>query len=461
MTNRAILRSIEEGERLKGHRNEIRTLLTEKPKSIIILDDDPTGTQTVHDIPVITEWSEVALERELLASPVFFILTNSRSLQAEEADALAQLIGKRLKKLSDRHQKNLLLISRSDSTLRGHYPNEVIALSKGLGIENAKHLLAPAFFEGGRYTVDDIHYVQEGNNFVPAAETPFAKDNTFGYTASNLKDWIIEKTSGNVSSDKIDSLSIESLRSSSIAKIKSILKKKETSHLVVNATSPADLEAVALASIDCETPLVFRTAASFVNAISGIAPSPLLGKEKLLNGQKSNGALVVVGSYVPKTSKQLKYLEENNEAVFLELDVLKILETTAFQRETKKLSAKIDSLLGSKHNVVLYTSRIVIKGETKAKSLEIVNQVSKALIIIVEQLTVRPRYMLAKGGITSSDLATKALSVQRALIMGQVINGVPVWQLGKEAKYPNMPYIVFPGNVGDESALHNLIQKLE
>ena len=105
MSHSALLKSIKEGDKLLGHEAEIRAELAKNPKSIVILDDDPTGTQTVCNVPVITEWTEEILEKELLASPVFFILTNSRSLQAEEANALGQLLGERLQKLADKHQK--------------------------------------------------------------------------------------------------------------------------------------------------------------------------------------------------------------------------------------------------------------------------------------------------------------------------------------------------------------------
>lgn len=456
-----ITKSIEEGTKLVGYRDEIRAQLSEKPRSIVILDDDPTGTQTVHDIPVITEWSEEMLEKELLDSPVFFILTNSRSLQPQDADDLGRLLGQRLKKLAAKHKKKLLVVSRSDSTLRGHYPDEVNALLEGLGIENAKHILSPAFFEGGRYTFDDVHYVQEGEAFIPAAETPFARDNTFGYTASNLKEWIREKSKGRVAPEKIASLSIDQLRNTDSQKTQSILEDAHTSHFVVNATAQADLENVALASLKTKTPLVFRTGASFVNAITGIVPASLLEKEEIIKKQEPSGALVVVGSYVPKTSRQVEFLKKEGTTVFLKLDVPKILEKEGFQFETKKLSSEIDSLLASKQDVLLYTSRTVVKGDTKAESLEIVNRVSEALIAIVKALKVRPRYILAKGGITSSDVATKALSVRRALIIGQLIKGVPVWKLGEEAKFPDMPYIVFPGNVGGVSALYDVTHKLK
>ena len=140
MLNDKIIASIEEGQSLSHLRTYVLSELEKHPRSIVILDDDPTGTQTVHDIPVITQWTEEVLEKELLGSPVFFILTNSRSLQAKEADALGKLIGRRLADLAKKQGKSLLIISRSDSTLRGHYPNEVDALADGLGWQNVKQV---------------------------------------------------------------------------------------------------------------------------------------------------------------------------------------------------------------------------------------------------------------------------------------------------------------------------------
>ncbi|MUH38207.1 hypothetical protein D9O36_20355 [Zobellia amurskyensis] len=461
MPHPALLKSIKEGEGLLGLETEIREELAKNPKSIVVLDDDPTGTQTVHDVPVITEWTEEILENELLASPIFFILTNSRSLQVDEADALGELIGLRLQKLANKHQKKLLVISRSDSTLRGHYPNEVDALAKGMGLNKIKHILAPAFFEGGRYTYDDVHYVKEGNEFVPAAKTPFAQDNTFGYSTSNLKDWIVEKSEGRVNKSQIASVSVQTLRNTSSEEIKSIIEQPETTHIIANATCYADLQAMALAILKSDGTLVFRTAASFVNAISGIAVKSCLIKDEILKNPSSNGALVVIGSYVPKTTAQLAYLKERSNAFFLELDVTHISNIEVFCNELVQLVQKANDYLKTGEDVVVFTSRKVIKGATKKESLEIVNRVSNALISIVKKVRVRPKYILAKGGITSSDVATKGLNVRRANVMGQVLKGVPVWQLGNEAKFPGMPYIVFPGNVGDETALHELISLLK
>ncbi|SDM41512.1 four-carbon acid sugar kinase family protein [Kriegella aquimaris] len=461
MLRTTLLQSIEEGNRLLGREAEIRAELAKNQKSIVILDDDPTGTQTVYDVPVITEWTEEILEKELLSSPVFFILTNSRSLHAEAADTLGQLIGTRLHKLAAKHQKKLIVISRSDSTLRGHYPNEVNALATGLHLRNAKHLLIPAFFEGGRYTHNDIHYVKEGDKFIPAAETPFAKDNTFGYESSNLREWIIEKSEGKVTPDHIASVSVQMLRQQAPEAIKTILEQPNTTHIVVNATSYNDLQVIALVILQNTGSFIFRTAASFINAISGIALRSCLSKNQILGKPTQNGALVIVGSYVPKTTAQLEHVKKNCNAVFLELEVSNVLNPILFSKELASLVSQIDRHIATGEDVVLFTSRTVVKGSTKNESLEIVNRVSDALIAIIKQIENRPKYLVAKGGITSSDVATKGLGVRRATILGQVLKGVPVWKLGKEAKFPGLPYIVFPGNVGDNNALLELITLLK
>lgn len=462
MKDTEILRSIVEAPDGSTYQEKIRNLLSQYPKTIVVLDDDPTGTQTVHKIPVITEWTETVLEEEIAKSPLFFILTNSRSLQKKEASELALLIGQRLQKVALKHQKELLVISRGDSTLRGHYPYEVDALAKGLGIEDAKHILAPAFFDGGRYTFDDVHYLKEGEHFVPVGDSPFAQDNTFGYEASDLKDWIIEKSESIVQKEAIQGISVYQLRSLSTEEIMKLVSEQTKTHIVVNATDFSDLQSMALVCLSTKQPFILRTAASFVNAIGGIEPIACLEKKQLLSDTgKKSGALVVVGSYVPKTTEQLNHLMQHSKVSFLELNTTDVLKGEKFEEQLKQLSEAINNELEAKKDVVLYTSRKVEKGATKSENLAIVNKVSKGVLSLVQRLNVRPKYILAKGGITSSDIATKALNVKRAIISGQVIKGVPVWKLGVESKFPDLSYIVFPGNVGDEGSLTEILKKLQ
>jgi len=116
--------------------------------------------------------------------------------------------------------------------------------------------------------------------------------------------------------------------------------------------------------------------------------------------------------------------------------------------------------VSEQRDVVVFTSRALVTGADAAANLAIGRRISGALVELVKNLTARPRHLIAKGGITSSDLAKQGLGVGRARVLGQILPGVPVWELDSAAKFPGLPYIVFPGNVGDADALKNLVAKL-
>lgn len=438
---------------------EIGQWLEKHNPIIAILDDDPTGCQTIHGIPVFTEWSDQSIDsifREGL--PTFYMLTNSRSMQPETANKVGYDIGQRLQKASKKYNRALIVISRSDSTLRGHYPNEVNALANGLGKPDAKQVLVPAFFEGGRYTLNDIHYVDNNGEWMPAAETPFAKDSSFGFTSSNLKNWIVEKSDGEVKLENIGSFPLEKLEAGGPDYVSSVLKEDTFSHYVVNAVSYEDLEVVALGCLKSDRDILFRTAASFINAIANIPLAPLLrGRDLISSG---TGGLLIVGSYVPKTTAQLTVLMEETGYEFHQIDVGRIFDPNGRQSVIQIARTAIDKALHADRIIVLYTSREVVKGASKSESLDIVNAVSETLVQLVQNVDIRPKFILSKGGITASDIATKALNVKRAQIKGQILEGVPVWELGPESRFPQMPYIVFPGNVGDDYVLGKVLKKM-
>jgi len=88
-------------------------------------------------------------------------------------------------------------------------------------------------------------------------------------------------------------------------------------------------------------------------------------------------------------------------------------------------------------------------------------RISDALSSIIAQLKIRPAFIIAKGGITSSDVAIKALRVKKARVIGQIRPGIPVWITGPESKFPGLPYIIFPGNVGDRYTLKDIILTIQ
>ncbi len=424
-------------------------------RTLVVLDDDPTGTQTVHDVPVVTRWDVATLRAELArAEPCFFILTNSRSLTAAAARALNLELARNLHAASAAAGRAFTLVSRSDSTLRGHFPVETDALAEICGPFDAT-IVAPYFEAGGRYTLDDVHYVAEGDTLVPAAETPFARDAAFGYRCSDLHEWIEEKTSGRIRAADVRSLSLDVIRRGGPeATAAALLALPPGCVCVVNLCAPRDTEVLAAATLAAERAgkkYLYRTAASFVNARLGLAPRPLLAGGELAAG---GAGLVVVGSYVPKTTVQLERLLAASPAAHrVELDVATLLNPETARHVVNAATAAVSAALAAQEDAIVFTSRGLVAGPDAAASLDIGQRVSDALVALVRGLTERPHFVIAKGGITSSDLATRGLGVVRAMVLGQILPGVPVWQLGEETRFPGLNYVVFPGNVGDADAL--------
>jgi uncharacterized protein YgbK (DUF1537 family) len=425
-------------------------------QKVVVLDDDPTGTQTVYDVPVITEWSLESLRAEMANPlPAFYILTNSRSLPSAEARELNLTISKNLVKIAREVSRSFVVISRSDSTLRGHFPVEVEALIEGLGEEPDAILLIPFFAEGGRYTLNDVQYVQDGDFLVAAAETEFAQDASFGYKASNLREWVEEKSQGRVRATDVRSISIEGIRSGGPDRVAECLRSLPRRVIcVVNAVSVRDLEVFTQGLVQVELEgkrFLYRAASSFVAARCALSPRPLLLAEELTLSH--GGGLIVVGSFVPITTSQLHMLLNQSEMVGLEIDIGAVLDDGRRRKEIERVASEANRLLRDAMDVTIFTSRQLRSGNYPEENLSIARRVSGALVDVVRSISSRPRYIVAKGGITASDIATEALGVKRSMVRGQLLPGVPVWELGPESRHPGMPYVVFPGNVGDSDAL--------
>ena len=443
----------------------IRGKLKGSDYKLIILDDDPTGTQTVVNIPVLTDWSEELLVEELQKPyPAFFILTNSRSLVESEACILGSELGACIKAASEKAGVPTVIISRSDSTLRGHFPAEVDAVADAAGDKNLPYLIIPFFYEGGRFTLDDIHYVADGEKLVPAALTPFASDASFGFTHSNMKLWVEEKTKGAVSAENVASVTIDDIRVGGPGKVAGVLRGvKENRACVVNAASYRDMEVVVKALMEVEEEgirFLYRTAASFVRTRLGMDSKGKLLTREDMGDPTAYGGLFVVGSYVPKTTVQLEALIARADVTGVEIRVEKLLDDQHRNSEIEDVAERVDTSVKAGRDVAIFTSRNLVTGADQSENLAIGNLVSQSLIKIVQALTIKPKFLVAKGGITSSDVATKGLGVKRAMVLGQIQPGVPVWKLGEETKYPGMSYVVFPGNVGSDDALAEIQELL-
>jgi uncharacterized protein YgbK (DUF1537 family) len=432
---------------------------------VIVLDDDPTGTQTVHGIPVLMTWSVDELASELTQpEPCAYILTNTRAFSREEACRINREVGINLRAAAAQTGRTFRVVSRGDSTLRGHFPAETDALAAGLSTVFDATLVIPAFFAGGRYTVDDVHYVAQGEELVPVGQTEFARDPVFGFRASNLREWVEEKTGGVHSAAAVRSISLELLRNGGPdAVLAELLSIASGGIAIVNAAAPGDLAVLTRAIARAEDQgrrYLFRTAADFVPAYAGINRRPLLESREIRSAETDTGGLVVVGSYVDRTTRQLEELIARHDTIVaVEVNVSALLASDTLGREIRRAEQIVSASLREGRDVVLYTSRALVKGASAQEFGQIGRQVGGALIGVVAALNVQPSWMIAKGGITSSDLATKALGIRRATVLGQALPGVPVWAPGPESKW-QLPYIVFPGNVGEPDALAGLVLRL-
>ena len=446
-------------------RPAIRKQIKADGRKVVVLDDDPTGTQTVHGLPVLTEWSVEMLAAELQNDlPAFYILTNSRSLPLPEAQKLNADIGYKLTAAAKKTQRVFAVISRSDSTLRGHFPGEVAALSDALEQTFDGWMIIPFFLEGGRYTVDDVHYVDEAGRLVPAAQTEFAHDRAFGYASSNLCDWVAEKTGGQIAAKDVASVSIADLRSRGPQAVTDLLMTLGGGRCcVVNAASYRDLEVLVQGLLSAEARgkrFLYRTAASFVQVRTGISPRPLLAQRDLQMASASGG-LIVVGSYVPRSTRQVKALLSATDMPQAEVNINALLTEGLRNNEIRRVAQKAEQALRQENDMVIFTGRQLVTGKDSGSNLHIGQNVSQGLIDIVRRIKTAPRYILAKGGITASDIVTRALNVKRAVVLGQILPGVPVWRLGEESRLAGLPFIVFPGNVGEDQALFEVVKQLK
>jgi len=441
-------------------------------RKIIVLDDDPTGIQTVHSIPVYTSW-DLSTLRQIMKDKykVIYILTNSRALTSIETRRLHEQLAKDLRRVAVEERKGVLLISRSDSTLRGHYPLETKTIYNELkkNEEIDGEIIIPFFLEGGRFTFNDIHYVKEQNILVPVGQTEFARDSVFGYKSSNLKEWIEEKTAGQYPAGQVISISLKMLREKDIKGIlHKLLKIKNFNKLIVNAVEYTDLKVFLIAlseSINRGKNFLFRTAASFVQVIGGINPKPLLTKETLyLKGKPSTPGLIIIGSYVQKTTRQMKKLTELSNLIWIECDVSQAKTKKHLKAEVDRIISEVKKGFNLGKDVCIYTSREYyrndLQNENSDKNLIFSSRISEGLVKVVQVLKIRPGFLVAKGGITSSDIGVKGLNVKRAMVMGQIQPGIPVWKLGSESRFPGLPYIIFPGNVGSDDTLKKVVEIL-
>ncbi|MBZ0069353.1 MAG: four-carbon acid sugar kinase family protein [Thiobacillus sp.] len=426
---------------------------------IIVLDDDPTGSQTVHSCLLLTRWDVATLKTALAdAAPLFFVLTNTRGMDAARAAAVTREVCVNLKTALADYAGPVLFVSRSDSTLRGHYPVETDVMSEWLGPFDAT-LLTPAFFEGGRITRDSTHYLMVDGKPVPTHETEFARDSVFGYRTAYLPDYVAEKTAGRVTSDSVRRLTLADLHTDKTDAWLAALHDNTVG--VVDGETAADYQRFAdavLKAAGTGKRLLFRSAASLLTALAKLPPQPVAAEAFASLVRDRQPGVIIVGSHVAKTTAQLTVLLKQRGVVGLPLDVARLPAARA--EVVEALTASIAHAHARGLTPVVFTSRAERQFASVAERLAFGEAVSGTLMDVVRRLPETLGFLISKGGITSNDVLSSGLALTASRVLGQILPGVTVVQTPPWHRLPTLPVVIFPGNVGGDDALAEAYRRL-
>lgn len=431
---------------------------------IIVLDDDPTGSQTVHSCLLLTRWDVDTLRLGLRDDvPIFFILTNTRALTPTEADQVTRQVTNNLQQaIALENITDYLIVSRSDSTLRGHYPVETDAIADKLGPFDA-HFLLPAFFEGGRFTKDSVHYLVVNGIPTPVHETEFAKDSVFAYSYSYLPDYVAEKTQGKITADQVKRFLLEDIRKGCLPQLMSL---ENNQCCVVDGENQTDFDRFAqdiLKAASQGKKFLFRSAASILTSLANLGPQPTPAEAMAQYVRGKKQGVVIMGSHVKKSTAQLECLLQQPNIEGIEVDVSLLLEEQPAVRADllKDILAKINSIHNSGKTPVVYTSRQELQFPDTQVRLAFGVRVSRLLMDVVRGLPSDIGFLISKGGITSNDTLSDGLNLPTARLLGQILAGVSlVITPNDHPLFPNLPVVLFPGNVGNNDGLATVYQRL-
>lgn len=424
---------------------------------IIAIDDDPTGSQTVHSCLLLTRWDVATLLEALHDdAPLFFVLSNTRGMDAASAANVTREICVNLREaLAQAAAAGVtiqpVVVSRSDSTLRGHYPVETDVIAAELGPFDA-HFLVPAFFEGGRITRDGTHYLLVDGEPVPVHDTEFAKDSVFGFSTAFLPDYVAEKTGGRIPASAVQRFDLQDVRGALGERLQAL---RNNVCCIVDAEQQSDLDQFAqqvLAAAQTGKRFLFRSAASLLTAFAALPPQPVAPAAMAQFVRNGKAGVVLMGSHVGKSTLQLQYLLAHSDVLPLHIDLEQLVadEEALFA----DLQAQLQAANQQNRGVVLYTSRGEKQFASKAERLAFGDRVAAFLVRLVQHLPADIGFLISKGGITSNDTLSKGLALRTARVVGQIRAGCSVVICPDDhPRFPQLPVVIFPGNVGGDEAL--------
>lgn len=438
---------------------------------LVVLDDDPTGTQSVADIPVLTRWQLSDFEWALsLDAGAVYVETNTRGLSPSAAARINREVVLAATEAARSVERSLAFVSRSDSTLRGHFPLETDAIvaarcEAGAGAVDAI-VIVPAFPAAGRVTVGGKHWIRDGEEVVPVAQTEYAKDATFGFQTSDLREYVSQKSGGRIAPSRVVHLGLNVVRAGPRAVSAFCQSLLEGIPVVVDSVTEEDLDALAMGLRHAEhlgKRFVYRVGPPFVRAWLRQRERPPLRPSEIfgIGGGYGAGGLIVVGSHVPLTTRQLDHLLAHRDVTHVEISVERVISEVGSDAYLGEIVAAVAGGLGHS-DTVLSTSRALVTGDSADSSLAIAQRVSDFVIAAVTRIAAqaRLRFVVAKGGITSSRVVAEGLGATHAMVRGPMRPGIiSLWEL-EDGPAAGVPYVVFPGNTGEDDDLSRVVGTL-
>lgn len=408
------------------------------PTRIVVLDDDPTGTQSATEVTVLFEHSAEALTEVLGGERSVYVQTNSRALSESDAVALARSIRVSAERAARRLGVQVRFVLRGDSTLRGH----VFAESAVFADDDAVILFVPSFPEGGRVTHGGTHYLRSGSDLTPVGETEFARDPVFGFSASTLAEFVAERSDAPALP-----VSLDDVRSGLLAR--TLHSAPAGAVILPDAVEPDDIAAVARA-VEAVWPrrsVVVRSAAPLAATLAGVKSAALIEPATLAGAGR---VLVVCGSHTHGARSQVARLAHRVGEPTVVSTRAALCDPAA---EGERVAA--EELRRERSEAVSFIASERDRSPTHA-SLADGAAVMVALTTAARVLAERADAIVTKGGITAAEVIKRGLGAQRARVLGQVRAGVSVWRIPAEDGR-ELPCIIVPGNMGDVEILTDAV----
>ncbi len=439
---------------------------------IVVFDDDPTGSQTVYGCPLLLQADVETIRKGLQdSSPLLFLLINTRAMLDDMVEHTIRNVSKHLKRACELEgylAEDLLIISRGDSTLRGHGVLEPRIISRELGPFDATFHI-PAFFEGKRTTRNGMHFLDDK----PVHESEFAKDRIFGYSTSYLPNWLEEKSHGLIKSKNVVLLGLKLLdqaidNQDGFNLLLRFLKNlSDNQNVVVDAESVSHLLVFSMAvkKLNNQKRFLYRSAASLINALVDLPQNPAnISDLASLRLQDRDGnylpGLVLVGSYVPIADQQLEILFQDKSCLGIEIavqEIASIFEANCNGDSILQLKSKYLALskqvIRKRKTPVIYTTRSEVLFSDSNQRVLFGIYLARFMADLVAELIPELGYIISKGGITTNILLSNGLGLKSVSLKGQIMPGLSMVCPDNVSVYGSIPIITFPGNLGNQNSL--------